>query len=228
MSWAIGEAIWSFYELGLGREVPFPSLADVGYLGLIPLAVAGMLTFPPAPRTVTAQGRTLLDGLIVAGSLLFVSWRTVIGPTYREGAGSTLEKLIGLAYPVGDVAILAIVLFIALRAARGHRGALAFIGAGLGMLALADSGFTYQNLHNTYASGSLIDPLWEIGFLLMMLGAVIAATHEGASDDERGPHAFGLVLPYIAVVGVVVLAAVWRAHEPLDAVLFWTMLAVLL
>ena len=55
MSWAIGEAIWSYYELALGRDVPFPGLADVGFLGLIPLAVAGLLAFPSVPRSVTAR-----------------------------------------------------------------------------------------------------------------------------------------------------------------------------
>jgi signal transduction histidine kinase len=227
MSWAIGEAIWSYYELGLGREVPFPSLADVGFLGLIPLAVAGMLSFPSAPGGLTARARTLLDGLIITGSLLFVSWHTVLGPTYRESSG-TLETLIGLAYPIGDIAILSIVLFIALRVARGHRGALMFIGAGLGVLALADSGFIYQNLHNTYASGSLIDPLWEVGFLLMMLGGVQAIPHAEVATDDRGPHPVSQLLPYLGVVTVVVMAAVLRVSAPLEIVLFWTMLAVLL
>ncbi len=228
MSWAIGEAIWSFYELALGRDVPFPGYADIGFLGLIPFGVAGLLTFPSVARSVTAQGRALLDGMIIAGSLFFVGWRTVIGPTYREGTGSTLEKVVGLAYPIGDVVILSMVLFLALRAARRHRGALAFIGGGLAVLAVADSGFIYQNLHETYASGSLIDPLWEIGFLLMMLGAVIAIPAREQPEIDRGPGGFSVVLPYVCVVVVVVFAAVWRVEGTLDAPLFWTMLAVLL
>ena len=32
VSWAIGEIVWTFYEVALGREAPFPSFADVGYL----------------------------------------------------------------------------------------------------------------------------------------------------------------------------------------------------
>jgi PAS domain S-box-containing protein len=229
MSWGLGEAVWSLYELGLGREVPFPSIADVGFLGLIPLAVAGMLAFPAAPRRLTSQVRTLLDGLIIVGSLLFVSWGTVLGPTYREGAGDALTKTIGLAYPIGDVAILSIVLFIAARLRRGHRGALAFIGAGLAVLALADSGFIYQTLHETYASGSLIDPLWEIGFLLMMFGAVLAIPrHDRPVEDDPAPGRLGAVLPYVAVVVVIVLAAAWSRSGPLEHFLFWNMLTVLL
>ncbi|MGH3316383.1 MAG: hypothetical protein ACRDO0_09600, partial [Nocardioidaceae bacterium] len=30
--WAAGQLVWTWYELVLGREVPFPSLADIGFL----------------------------------------------------------------------------------------------------------------------------------------------------------------------------------------------------
>src|SRR4051794_2720038 len=33
-SWATGQTVWTYYEVLLGRSVPFPSLADVGFLGL--------------------------------------------------------------------------------------------------------------------------------------------------------------------------------------------------
>lgn len=32
LCWACGQTAWTWYENVLGREVPFPSLADVGYL----------------------------------------------------------------------------------------------------------------------------------------------------------------------------------------------------
>ncbi|HJW61588.1 MAG TPA: hypothetical protein VJ931_18300 [Actinomycetota bacterium] len=32
LSWGSGQAAWTWYETVLGRDVPFPSLADVGYL----------------------------------------------------------------------------------------------------------------------------------------------------------------------------------------------------
>ncbi len=51
----------------LGREVPFPSPADVGYLGLPPLAAAALLALPLAAPTLAGRLRTLLDGLMVAG-----------------------------------------------------------------------------------------------------------------------------------------------------------------
>ena len=33
LSWAVGQAIWSWYELVQHTATPFPGLADLGYLG---------------------------------------------------------------------------------------------------------------------------------------------------------------------------------------------------
>jgi hypothetical protein len=46
LSWSVGQAAWTWYESVLGREVPFPSVADIGYLGLPPLAAAALLSTP--------------------------------------------------------------------------------------------------------------------------------------------------------------------------------------
>src|SRR4051812_3719616 len=45
-SWGAGQTVWTWYESVLGREVPFPSPADIGYLGAVPLAVAALLSLP--------------------------------------------------------------------------------------------------------------------------------------------------------------------------------------
>ena len=39
----------------LGREVPFPSLADVGYLVAVPLAAAALLSVPFAAQNAAAR-----------------------------------------------------------------------------------------------------------------------------------------------------------------------------
>ena len=49
LSWGCGQAAWTWYETVLGREVPFPSLADVGYLAAPPLAVAAWSPCPSPP-----------------------------------------------------------------------------------------------------------------------------------------------------------------------------------
>lgn len=75
-AWAAGEAVWSYYELLAGRAVPFPSLADAGFLGFPVLAAAALLALPAGADVAVSRVRDLLDGLISAGSLLVLAWAT--------------------------------------------------------------------------------------------------------------------------------------------------------
>jgi hypothetical protein len=88
--------------LAVGASLGFPSLADVGYLGAIPLAAAAMLAFPGRAERAALQARSLLDGAVIATSLLYTSWALVLGPVFRAGQGGILEQAIALVYPAGD------------------------------------------------------------------------------------------------------------------------------
>ncbi len=78
-SWAAGELVLSHFELLAGRQTPFPSAADAGYLLFAVLAVAGMLLWPSHALRGGARWRGLLDGVLVAGSLFTVSWVSALG-----------------------------------------------------------------------------------------------------------------------------------------------------
>jgi hypothetical protein len=79
LAWAARQAVRSWYELIKGVTVPFPSLADVGFLAAVPLAVVAVLVFPTSPTATSSRVRMVLDGVILAGSLLFISWATTLG-----------------------------------------------------------------------------------------------------------------------------------------------------
>src|SRR5439155_1145590 len=99
LSWGIGETVWSVIEIGLGQGVPFPSAADAGFLPAIPLAVAGVLTFPSAPSRIATRAQAVLDGAIVALALVFISWAFGLASIYQQNNQSLLTQLIGPAYP---------------------------------------------------------------------------------------------------------------------------------
>jgi hypothetical protein len=185
-SWGAGEVAWSYYELLLGRQVPFPSLADVGYLLAIPFAIAGVLFFPSAPSRAISLARTVLDGLLIAGSLLIVSWSTVLGAVYRGGSGGMVAQSIGLAYPVGDVVIGTMIIILAARAPRSTRLPLYLLAGGLLANLLADSGFAYLTTTNTYGAGSPIDAGWAAGYLLIALAALRSASTPALAAATTG------------------------------------------
>ncbi len=109
--------------------VSFPSLADAGFLGFSAFAVAALLSFPTAMRGHRSPLRSLLDGLIVAGALLAVSWSTVLGTVWRAGADNGFGLVISLAHPVADVVLATAVLVVQTQADCAHRLTLWLFGA---------------------------------------------------------------------------------------------------
>ena len=233
LSWAMGQAIWTWYESVLGREVPFPSAADIGYLGFVPLTVVALLALPAAPERLASRVRIVLDGLVIAGSLLFVSWATVLGTMYREGTGSWISQSISLAYPVGDVLTISILLFAIVRSRRQGlvpRLTLFLLSAGLIFFAISDSGFAYLTSKDLYASGGLIDGGWFLGFSLLMLAGLRPTSAATPRPRQEAPERRSAVLlPYAAVVLAVSVAAFRQlTADSLDPFLVWNTVALIL
>ena len=230
LSWGIGQAIWSYYELVAGRQVPFPSFADLGYLGAVPLAIAGVLCFPSAPSRATSLLRTILDAVLTAGSLFIISWATVLGTVYRTGSGGLLAQLITLAYPAGDIVIATIVLIVASRAARVNRLPFLLLAGGLIANLLADSAFAYLTTTNAYGTGNPTDTGWFAGYLLIAIAslwAVRARTATQVASDGTTSRIW-LALPY-APIAAAAIVAVYQEVLPgaLDSVVFWSLMAVI-
>ena len=163
-SWAIGQLIWTWFETIQGVITPFPSAADAFFLLAVPLAVIGLLYFPSSPGTQTGRARTLLDGLIVATSVLWISWVTVLGPTLHDGEGTRFERAIGLAYPVGDAVLLTILIIAFVRCDPAGRVATGFAAIGFASFAIADSLFAYTTLRGNSVS-EISNTAWVAGYL---------------------------------------------------------------
>jgi signal transduction histidine kinase len=201
LAWGLGQVVFTVLELR-GGEPHVPSLADAGFLTALPLLIAGVLAFPTAPMRATARLRTLLDGLLIAASLLFVGWATVLGDAFSHNVTSTtLERVVTLAYPLGDIVAGTIALVLLTRS-RG-RGVvhLSMIAAAVFSLLIADLGFAYKYLTGSYDSGAMIDVGWVLGWLLLTATALKPTVAElRRSDDEEEPSITRLALPYAPLV----------------------------
>ena len=200
LSWGLGEVVWSWNEVIRGQALPFPSIADAGFLLAIPLAVAGVFAFTAAPTRLATRGETVLAGSIVAMSLLFMAWTFGLAQVYATSGDTFAAQLIGLAYPVGDI-LTATVLIVALRRARrGEIGPMLLVLGGLASNAVADSAFAYLTANGTYgALGSVLDTGWVVGYLLIAL-APLWPTRPAAVERVEGPiELWQLALPWVAV-----------------------------
>jgi len=231
-AWAVGETLWSYYDLIDGTRVPFPSLADVGFLTAVPLAFAGLLLYPCGSRRTTDHVRGFLDGSIIATSLLFASWATILGPLYRSHQGGVLKQVLSLAYPVSDVIMVSLVIILMSRTRSRGRVSLSLVMAGVVAFAVADSSFTYLTDLNNYGSGNFLDTGWVAGYLLIGLGALWTITAPQQKTTPVETSSISLVAPHVPVLIVLAVTAIQllrgRDIEPVSWIMAFALVMLVL
>jgi diguanylate cyclase (GGDEF)-like protein len=154
--------------------------------------IAGMLALFTARRGTV---RALLDAFIVSASLLFVSWALVIGPEIDLHQDSRWRTVLGLAYPIGDVALVTMAVILLGHVAPDQRRSVGMLAVGALLLSVSDSLFVYLTEHRTYHAGTFADLGWFAGFLIMGLAALGARTGRGSPDTYHNSTPW-VVLPY--------------------------------
>ncbi len=209
-AWSIGEWIWSYYEVIAGSEVPFPSLADAGFLLFPVFCLAGLFLRPSAAFVGRARLRVLLDGTMVVASLFILSWATALGAVYHAGAQDTFSFVVSLAYPASDLVLITVAVLVASRA-RLDAGLLLLVG-GLTSMAVADSAFAYLVAAGTYGTGAFTDVAWVAAFLAIGVSALYP-TAEHASSGERVDGSPVIVLPYLLLIAGIVAMFIAIVHN---------------
>src|SRR5215204_3761790 len=226
ISWVLGQALFTYYEWVLRQPPPLPSIADIGYLSVYPFFLLGILLLPARPVPVASRTRIALDGLMTMIAAVTFSWYFVLGPVMRQGTETTLSKAVSTAYPLADIVLIACLVILASRPGeRTLQPAIRLLALGLILIVVADSNFAYWSLHDAYATGTLPDVGWSLGYMLVALGAFaarLAPTWEATTLDEPGDtppttsplaeqRVWPSLLPYVLVpaVGILVVYA-WR------------------
>jgi diguanylate cyclase (GGDEF)-like protein len=155
-----------------------------------------------------------LDGLVGGLAVAALAAALVLGPILETTGGSPAAVVTTLAYPLGD--LLLIVIVVGAFALRGwHPGrAWALIGSGLATLAVADGLYLYRVAMGTYVPGTLMDSAWPAGMALLAWAAWQRPHVPGEAQLEGWPV---LVLPSIFTVGALGLL-IWGNFSPLNDV----------
>ena len=141
-----------------GTLLPFPSYADVLYLSTYPLYAAGLLIFISC-RTPDRDRRSLIDGATLTAGLALLSWIYLVLPNVHTPGLTWLQKSVAIAYPLGDVLVLAMVArLLAPGAGRSRCIQLLTVGV-VGGLA-ADVSYGLIELHGTFHNGTVVDLGW--------------------------------------------------------------------
>jgi hypothetical protein len=223
LAWGFGDLAWTYYEVVLDQPVPFPSMADAGYLAMLPLVALGLVVLSSERRRLS-RSRPTLDGIAIVLSAVAFVWYFVLHPTYTQSDATVWQKVIGAAYPVGDLVIV-YALVVAVQRQWDVRNAaiVAFLLAGMATLTAADLGFAYLTLQDRYDSTSLSSSLvnigWPAGFLVIAYAAALGAdwslTYE---SDEALPtrSAWRHAVPLALLVPLFFLCGYSLAYDTLS------------
>jgi signal transduction histidine kinase len=193
---AAGEALWSYYEIVLRHTNPFPSLADVGFL-IQPVGAIVALALFPSRDGIGARRRHLFDGMMVGTALMVISWSTALGVAVHANGVTPFAFGVALAYPVGDLVVLTMVV-LTLGRVTEHRLQLGLLGAGMVLIAVGDSGYTYLNSIG-YSHTDWLTVSWIVGFAVLALAplAPTRAEPSGGYIERSGSRAGRTILPYL-------------------------------
>jgi diguanylate cyclase (GGDEF)-like protein/PAS domain S-box-containing protein len=175
----LGDLYTYSYPRLFGAEVPFPSIGDGFYVLVYPALMAGLLVLVRR-RNPERDRAGLIDSLIMTLGLALLSWVALIAPYLQDGSMDTVAKLVSVAYPLGDILLLAAAIRLAVDSGR-RQPAFYLLAASIVALLATDFVYGVMTLNGTYDGQVILDAGW-ISFYLLW-GA--AALHPSMSGLER-------------------------------------------
>ncbi len=175
----VAEAIWAFYEVVLGQDVPYPSIADLFWLFGYAMICVALLTQYRLFQVAPSREQKRMIAVLVAVFFL-IGGLVVLGPIIQGfDPEEVLASLLNIAYPLFDLVLLVVALSVIFSLEQG-RFVMAWriLGLGLVFMAAADLMFSYADWRGIYFPDSrlngvtlLIDTLYYVAYLTMGLAA---------------------------------------------------------
>ena len=181
-----GDVLAYNYERFFGHPLPFPSIADVVYLGVFPSLIVGLLLLIRR-RKRGADWASLIDSVVITTGVGLLSWVFLIAPYAHDATLSASVKLTAIAYPLMDVLLLSVAVRLAF--AGGNRTRATFLVVlSICVLFVTDGIYGWLQLHAGSQPGSLLDGGWILFYLLFGAAALhpsMAAAEESAAARPR-------------------------------------------
>jgi two-component system, cell cycle response regulator len=228
---ALALTCWTASELHFAlfladeENTPFPSLGDWLFLAFYPLVYTAFVLLARL-RIREFQTSLWLDGLIATLGVGAVSG-AILTPFITLDGSDTLGAAVNIAYAIGDMLLLSLVVGVfSLTAWRPGRP-WALLGIGLCLVGVADIAFFLLSATDVYFEGSLLDFLWPAAMLTIGYAAWQAIPPR---RDIRLDGARLFVVPcLVAMLALAVLAfGSFRTLSPVAPVLASATLALVI
>ena len=209
VSFLAGQLVWTYHDVRLGTPPSYPSLADAGFLGIYVCLVAGVATMLRAQPTRRPDAELILDTVLVTFTAGALAFEFLLEPVFDAG-GSLPGVLTSIAWSIGGIAVLWMVLIQMLRRTALPLAAAALVLPGAVVLAVGNVVYAVAALRGAYQTGGPLDLTWDAG-LLMIAGAAALAperAHIGAESPAVSGFAARTVAILVGLAGMAALAIV--------------------
>ena len=190
---ALGVALLSttggdvIYDFGYGGSPPFPSLADVFYLGFYPASYLGIVLLVRG-RISSFNASLWLDGFTAALAAGALGASAILEVVVQSTHGSPIVVLTNLSYPLGDIVLLSLLVFVFTITGWRPGRAWLLIGAALLLNTIGDGIYLYLSAQGSYVEGGVLDVLWPASLILIGLSAWHAPARKTAARRARAAN----------------------------------------
>lgn len=199
---ATAHALWTWYRSI--DPMTFPNAANALYLGLplfsfLALFVLTKKDLGAVEQHEVAPSRAVvvLDGLIIAGSVLALSWKIAFSVVWQADTVRASRLLVVASYTLAHLVLIIIAVLLAISLYRTLRFPLAWLVAGLVAIDLSDAVYVY-----TIASYSIPPLVADTGYMVGPVLLLMAAPARNRRHSPTAPRAPLLFVPYVPFAAV--------------------------
>jgi diguanylate cyclase (GGDEF)-like protein len=204
-------------------EPGFPSWADAAYLSLYPAAAAG-LALLIRRRTAHRDWSSIIDATTLTAGMGLLAWIFMVKPAASDPTIGLLGHIASVAYPVGDIVLLAMTVRLKLGGS-GRNGSFRLLCAALACFLGGDTVWAVIN-QMAWEPGpmahKILADVFLIGFLLFGAAAIHPDVRSLARVTEARPgrpsRSLLLALTLTSLIGPALLLMQATRHRVTDGV----------
>jgi len=208
-AWSLGDLVLTFESVA-GAMPTVPSVADIFYVAFYPLAyVALVLFFRGEARRLTTP--SWLDGAVAGLGAAAVCAAFAFRTIEHSTGQSALSAAVNLAYPVGDVLLLLLIVGGAALLSGRSKLPWLLVAAGVGLNVAGDTFNLLDTAARAPQVGTVINAIaWPISILLIAMAMWL---RPGPSDPFAPQKPAGFLLPALAsLAGLTILVLGTLGH----------------
>ena len=173
---ALGQSVFSFYNLFLHVDIPYPSFADIGFFLSIPAYIYGVILLGAASGVSYFKSfRHKIFVILIPVTMAFFSYHFFLRG-YVFDWSAPLKIFLDFGYPFGQalyISLAVVVYIFSLKFLGGVlRRSILLILTALVIQYVADYNFLYQAINQSWVNGAYGDYIYAVSYFSMAFGLI--------------------------------------------------------